>query len=75
MLTRRDSSRLLDAIACPTLLLCGEDDEYSPPKQHQLMQDKIPDAELVVLDHCGHMSPMEAPGAVSAALRKWLLSS
>lgn len=75
MLTRRDSSLLLDGIVCPTLLLCGEDDAYSPPKQHQLMQEKIPNAKLIVLEHCGHMSPMEAPEEVSAALRDWLLSS
>lgn len=75
MLTRRDGSLLLNNVDCPTLLLCGEDDAYSPPEQHRLMKQKIPNAELVVLERCGHMSPMEAPDAVSTALRRWLLLS
>jgi pimeloyl-ACP methyl ester carboxylesterase len=32
----------------------------------------IPGSELVVIEHCGHMSTMEQPAAVTAAMRRWL---
>jgi pimeloyl-ACP methyl ester carboxylesterase len=32
----------------------------------------IANSELVVIEHCGHMSTMEQPAAVTAALRHWL---
>lgn len=74
MLGRRDLAPILKTVACPTLVLCGEDDTYSPPDQHRSMAADIADARLVVVPHCGHMAPMEQPDAVSAALRRWLVA-
>ncbi len=31
-----------------------------------------PQARLAIFEHCGHMAPVEAPAAVSDALRDWL---
>jgi len=36
------------------------------------MAEGIRGASLVVVDDCGHMSTMERPEAVNAALRTWL---
>lgn len=72
LLGRPDATELLGTIACPTLLLCGRDDAWSPPARHAFMQVRIPGARLVVVDHCGHMSTMEQPGAVNAAFADWL---
>jgi pimeloyl-ACP methyl ester carboxylesterase len=72
LLQRPDASGLLPQIACPTLLLCGEQDLWSPPQQHREMQQLIPGSRLVVVPRCGHMSPMEQPQAVNAALLEWL---
>ncbi len=72
LLGRPDATELLGRIACPTLLLCGRDDAWSPPARHEFMQAHIPGARLVVVEHCGHMSTMERPAAVSAALGDWL---
>jgi pimeloyl-ACP methyl ester carboxylesterase len=36
------------------------------------MAADIANARLVILEQCGHMSPLEKPGEVSAALRRWL---
>jgi pimeloyl-ACP methyl ester carboxylesterase len=74
MLGRRDLAPVLPGISCPTLVLCGADDTYSPPDQHRSMAAAIPDARLVVIPECGHMAPMERSDAVSAALRQWLTS-
>ena len=74
MLSRRDAAPILDRVACPTLVLCGEDDTYSPPDRHRAMAGSITGAQFVTLERCGHMAPMEQPDAVASALRDWLLS-
>lgn len=72
LLARRDAEPLLPTITVPTLLLCGRDDAWSPPSRHEFMHERIPGSTLTVIEHCGHMSPMEEPAAVTAALRDWL---
>lgn len=72
LLARRDATPLLPSIAVPTLLLCGREDGWSPPARHEFMHAHIPGSRLAVIERCGHMSTMEAPEAVNAALRNWL---
>jgi pimeloyl-ACP methyl ester carboxylesterase len=72
LLQRPDASALVPRIAGPTLLLCGEQDQWSPPAQHREMQQLIPGSLLTIVADCGHMSPMEQPAAVNAALLSWL---
>lgn len=72
LLTRPDCTELLTTIRCPTLLLCGRDDAWSPPARHEFMQRHIAGSRLVVVETCGHMSMMEQPEAVSSALAEWL---
>ncbi|MPY71896.1 MAG: alpha/beta fold hydrolase [Alphaproteobacteria bacterium] len=69
---RPDSRDALPEIRCPTLLLCGAEDARTPPEVHEEMAESIPDARLVVVPHCGHLSTMERPDAVNAALKAWL---
>ena len=44
--------------------------------QHQALHAAIvaghPGAQLEIIEHCGHMSTMEQPRAVSEALARWL---
>ena len=72
LLARPDATALLGAIRCPTLVLCGRDDAWSPPVRHEFMRERIPAARLVVVEDCGHMSTMERPAPVSTALADWL---
>ncbi len=74
LLTRPDAAPVLAGITCPTLVLTGRQDAWSPPEQHQAMVDAMHTvrAELVVLEDCGHMSTMEQPDAVNAAFSRWL---
>ena len=75
LLARPDATQLLSEIACPTLVLCGREDAWSPPTRHQEMAQRIPRSELVIVERSGHMSPMERPDEVSAALDAWLVSN
>lgn len=72
LLARPDASDLLPRIACPTLVLCGREDSWSPLARHEELASAIPGAQLVAVERCGHMSTMEQPAAVAAALATWL---
>jgi pimeloyl-ACP methyl ester carboxylesterase len=69
---RIDGREDLRRIACPTLILCGARDALTPPKVHVEMAERIPHAKLVVIENCGHLSTMERPEEVTAAMREWL---
>ncbi len=69
---RPDSLPGLPEIACPTLVLCGRQDGPTPVECHQEIAAAIPGARLTVIEDCGHLSPMERPEEVIAALRAWL---
>ena len=69
---RPDSRKGLPGIACPTLVLCGREDALTPVYLHEEMADLIPDSRLRVIAECGHLSTLERPEAVTAALREWL---
>ena len=72
IMKRPDSLAGLAAIACPTLLLVGRQDALTPVADHEAMAALLPNAKLVVIEDCGHLSTMERPEAVNAALRDWL---
>jgi pimeloyl-ACP methyl ester carboxylesterase len=72
LLARPDARPLLPQISCPTLVLCGREDLWATPPQHQEMAARIPRSRLVVVAECGHMSTLEQPAAVIAAMRAWL---
>jgi pimeloyl-ACP methyl ester carboxylesterase len=46
----------------------GELDALTPPADAQAMAEAIPGARLVVVPGASHLTPMERPGAVAAAL-------
>jgi pimeloyl-ACP methyl ester carboxylesterase len=69
---RASSVELLPSIDCPSLVLCGREDELCTVEVHASMADAMPRADLVVLAECGHLSTMEEPAAVTAALRRLL---
>ncbi|MBL8306896.1 MAG: alpha/beta fold hydrolase [Rubrivivax sp.] len=72
LLHRPDATPLLAGIACPTLVLTGEHDRWSPPDTHRRIQAGIPGSRLVLVPGSGHMTTMEEPAAVTAALAAWL---
>lgn len=74
LLARQDASAVLEQIRCPALFITGREDGWSGPAQHQAMAAKVPGSELAIIPDCGHMSTLERPEAVSAALRAWLTS-
>lgn len=72
LLARPDAEPLLAQITCPTTVICGRADGWSPLARHEAMQAAIQGATLSVIERSGHMATMEQPDAVSAALAGWL---
>jgi uncharacterized protein (TIGR02246 family) len=72
LLARPDASPQLLAIDCPTLVLCGRQDSWSPLGQHLQMAAIVRGARLRIIEDCGHMSTLEQPEAVTAALVEWV---
>ncbi|MBD25848.1 MAG: alpha/beta hydrolase [Candidatus Marinimicrobia bacterium] len=72
ILGRKDGREDLRAISVPTLILSGRDDLLCPPKVQEEMAELIEKVKLVIIDHCGHLSPLEQPDEVLAELREWL---
>ncbi len=69
---RPDAGIYLPQITCPTLLMVGEDDQWSPVAQHQTMLDLMPNARLEVIAQAGHFAPVERPDAVADILVPFL---
>lgn len=75
IIDRIDSRPHLPQIRCPTLVLCGREDAITPVEVHEEMADLIPNASLTVIEHCGHLSPLEQPEQVTEAMKIWLAST
>jgi pimeloyl-ACP methyl ester carboxylesterase len=74
IMARPDSRPMLPGIKCPTLVLVGDSDAATPPELSKEMADAIPGAKLVIVKECGHLSTIEQPQAVNAAMAEWLQS-
>lgn len=72
LLARPNAMEQLLAISCPTLVACGRQDSWSPLSQHLQMAVIVRGARLRIIEESGHMSTLEQPGAVTAALAEWL---
>lgn len=72
IMSRADSRLLLTSIRCPTLVLVGDSDVLTPPDLAREIAGGISGAKLAVIPDCGHLSTIEKPLAVNAALAEWL---
>ena len=72
IMNRPDSRADLAAIGCPTLVLVGEADQLTPPARAQEIAAGIRGAQLVEVPASGHLSTLEQPERVTAALVAWL---
>lgn len=69
---RQDVRDRLSSIELPAMVLCGAGDRVTPVSGNQYLADHIPGASLQVLEHTGHLVPLERPGEVSRFLGEWL---
>lgn len=72
LINRIDSRPRLQDIRCPTMVLVGEGDRLTPVPVSEEIHAHIPGSELVVIEGSGHLSPLEEPDKVTAALQAFL---
>jgi pimeloyl-ACP methyl ester carboxylesterase len=67
-----DLTPLLHRLDVPTLVVCGECDQATPPALTKAVADKIPSARYVELKGCGHCPPLEQPQQFLAAIKEFV---
>jgi 3-oxoadipate enol-lactonase len=72
LMTRPDSTPLLAAIQCPTLIIVGEEDVVTPRPLAEGMHRAIAGSELVGIAEAGHLANLEQPDSFNAALAGFL---
>jgi pimeloyl-ACP methyl ester carboxylesterase len=59
-------------IACPVMVIAGDDDAISPPANGQAFADELPNGSYRSIEKCGHWHPIEQPAALNAILGDFL---
>lgn len=72
LMQRPDARPVLATLRCPVLVMCGNSDRLTPPECSREIASAVPQAQLVWIEHCGHMLTMERPHEVNATLTPWL---
>ncbi|MDH4563961.1 alpha/beta fold hydrolase [Pseudomonas sp. BN411] len=72
IIKRDDSLPMLGDIQVPTLIVVGADDQLTPVSEAWLMHERITGSRLEILEHCGHLPPLEEPELTTILLREWL---
>jgi proline iminopeptidase len=62
----------LERITCPTLVVCGRYDLFTPPECSKRLATAIPGAELVWFEQSGHMPWLEEPDAFFDSVKDFL---
>jgi pimeloyl-ACP methyl ester carboxylesterase len=74
-LGRPDSTKDLQNIKCPTLIITGREDNICPLKLHEDMAEAIPNSTLKVIEECGHLSTLEQPNLVNNTIIDWWIKT
>ena len=74
-LGRPDSTKDLQNIKCPTLIITGREDNICPLKLHEEMAEAIPNSTLKVIEECGHLSTLEQPNLVNNTIIDWWIKT
>jgi non-heme chloroperoxidase len=72
LMTRPDSTPLLPAIDCPTLIVVGDEDTLTPRQLSEEMHQAIGGSELAVVPKAGHLSSLEQPAIFNDILSRFV---
>ncbi len=63
---------VLPTIHCPTLLIASKEDKIMPPERSEHMAKCIKNSQLVYVENCGHVAPLEQPDLINKIISSWL---
>ena len=72
LMERPDSTGTISSISVPTLIVVGDEDALTPPKEARGMADQIRGSSLQVIEGAGHVSNLERPAAFNQVLSEFL---
>lgn len=72
MMLRPDSTATLATIDVPTLIIVGEEDVPTPPKEARAMHERIPGSRLEVIPQAGHLVNLERPAAFNHLVTEFI---
>jgi pimeloyl-ACP methyl ester carboxylesterase len=67
-----DRSQLVRSILAPTLVIHGADDPLIPIENGRMLSQRIGGAQLLTVEHCGHLPYLEKPVETIRAIREFL---
>lgn len=67
-----DALAQLPQVGCPALIVCGLEDQITPPRTAQFLAGALPQARLVLIPEAGHMVMLEQPEQTAQALTDFL---
>ena len=71
LMSRPDSTKTLASITVPTLIIVGDEDALTPPKESRAMAEEIRGSSVQVIEHAGHVSNLERPAAFNHLLTEF----
>ena len=72
MIERPDSTPTLATISVPTLVIVGEEDVLTPPKDARAMHEGIAGSRLEMIRGAGHLSNVERPAAFNHVVSEFV---
>jgi pimeloyl-ACP methyl ester carboxylesterase len=72
ILQEADLTPLLHHLRVPTLVVCGELDQATPPALNKQIVENVAGAKYVELPGCGHCPPLEQPAQFLAAIKDFV---
>jgi pimeloyl-ACP methyl ester carboxylesterase len=67
-----DVSTQLGEVGAPTLVVGAARDKIAPPEWSAALAERLPQAELTLVEDAGHMLPVEYPDKLAGLIRGWL---
>jgi pimeloyl-ACP methyl ester carboxylesterase len=72
ILQETDLVPLLHHLSVPTLVICGTDDQATPPALNKQIAEQVQGAKYIELPGCGHCPPLEQPEAFVKAIKEFV---
>ncbi|MEJ2435550.1 MAG: alpha/beta fold hydrolase [Pseudolabrys sp.] len=72
ILQETDLTPLLHHLHVPTLVVCGELDQATPPALNKAIVEKVTSSRYIELPGCGHCPPLEQPEAFLKAIKEFV---
>ncbi|WP_240377005.1 alpha/beta fold hydrolase [Bacillus piscicola] len=68
-----DQTMIFNKISAPTLVICGELDNITPPEDSKFIHDRLQDSTLQLIPRTGHLCYMEDPDSFNGIVEDFLI--